>query len=122
MIAWTGRIAAAVRSAVKASARTVTVWRERRRPPIAVVIVDEEPGRPAPRTLHVLMRAGEPAVGWLVCPCGCGDVISLRLSGQRSPRWYLRRAAGPATLVPSVWRKAGCYSHFILRDGRVHWC
>lgn len=122
MIAWAMRIAAAFRSAAVGRIRAFADWRERRRPPIAVAMVDEEPARPAPRMLHVSMRAGEPAVGWLVCPCGCGDVISLRLSGRRSPRWHLRRADGPATLVPSIWRKGGCRSHFILRDGRVHWC
>lgn len=122
MIALLNRAALLLSTIFRARRRAVGAWRERRRPRILVRIVDEEPARPVPRTLHVSMRVGRPAVGWLACPCGCGDTISLRLAGNRSPRWELRRPSGPATLVPSVWRKAACRSHFILRDGRVHWC
>jgi hypothetical protein len=25
-------------------------------------------------------------------------------------------------LYPSVWRKGGCRSHFIMRKGRIRWC
>lgn len=96
--------------------------RQRLSRPIAVQIVDEEPAVAKPRRLYVSMRAGRPAVGWLRCPCGCGDVISLRLAGERSPRWSVATLSGPANLEPSVWRKSRCRSHFILRRGRIHWC
>ena len=112
----------ALRATIVGRLASLRVWRERRRPPITVSIVDDEPARPAPRLLYVSLRGGEPAVGWLACPCGCRDVITLRLAGQRSPQWRLLQTTGPATLHPSVWRKAGCRSHFILRDGRVQWC
>lgn len=57
------------------------------------------------------------------CPCGCGSVVTLSLQSAHRPSWRLRysRASRP-TLLPSVWRDAGCLSHFWIEDGRVYWC
>jgi hypothetical protein len=58
-----------------------------------------------------------------LCPCGCGDVITLSLQTAHHPRWqeYPSKDSRP-TLRPSVWRDVGCFSHFILQDGRIYWC
>lgn len=57
------------------------------------------------------------------CPCGCDEVISLAMKPPHKPRWSLEvgRESKP-TLFPSVWRNAGCMSHFWVRNGRVEWC
>jgi uncharacterized protein DUF6527 len=57
------------------------------------------------------------------CPCGCGEKIALSLVTQRRPSWrvftdWLKRP----TVEPSVWQRAGCYSHFWIRKGAVQWC
>ena len=54
--------------------------------------------------------------------CGCGDLIQLSLLQKDSPHWRFRGdACGLFSLKPSVWRTAGCCSHFFLRDGLVLW-
>jgi Family of unknown function (DUF6527) len=57
------------------------------------------------------------------CPCGCGDKIALSLATDRRPSWkvVLDRLRRP-TVTPSVWQKAGCYSHFWIKKGAVDWC
>lgn len=62
---------------------------------------------------------------WLAilrCPCGCGSDIQLAMSASARPRWQFKGLLGAPTLVPSVWRKGGCRSHFFLRAGMVLWC
>jgi hypothetical protein len=57
------------------------------------------------------------------CPCGCGDKISLSLATNRRPAWsVVVDWKGRPTVTPSVWQKAGCFSHFWITDGRVNWC
>src|SRR5689334_16211576 len=66
---------------------------------------------------------GDPMQPWaaaFLCPCGCGDQITLSLIGSDHPSWraYLSDD-GEITLKPSVWRNKGCRSHFFVRFGRV---
>jgi hypothetical protein len=57
------------------------------------------------------------------CPCGCGQTIELMLIREVRPRWDLTiDDRGRPSLRPSVWRLAGCRSHFYLKHGRVQWC
>jgi hypothetical protein len=72
----------------------------------------------------VIVRSGE-HTKWACfrCPCGCGDKIALSLVTERRPSWrvftdWLKRP----TVEPSVWQRAGCYSHFWIRKGAVQWC
>ena len=60
----------------------------------------------------------------LLCPCQCGEVIQLNLVTGTRPLWTfeLEPHTRTITLRPSVWRTAGCRSHFFLRSGRVQWC
>ncbi|WP_419192496.1 DUF6527 family protein [Engelhardtia mirabilis] len=58
----------------------------------------------------------------MLCPCGCGEEIQLNTVGGH-PRWSVEvEIDGTVTLAPSVWRKAGCESHFFLRSGAIQWC
>lgn len=75
----------------------------------------------------IVYLIGDPGNEWaasFVCPCGCGEIITLNLLRQAGrPTWRVQIGLGDvATLVPSVWRKVGCKSHFIIRDGETIWC
>lgn len=82
--------------------------------------VTEIPSRLRP---HLLYAIGYPP--WsaaLQCPCGCGAIIQLSLLQDDSPRWVLTiDEEETPTLFPSVWRRAGCHSHFLLKKGKVIW-
>jgi hypothetical protein len=72
----------------------------------------------------VVVRSGD-FLKWACfrCPCGCGEKISLSLAANRRPSWRVSTDwFGRPTVAPSVWQRAGCYSHFWIRNGRVDWC
>ena len=81
---------------------------------------DELPTNFRPRRIYLL---GDPA--WrvaFVCPCGCGEIVELCLLENVKPRWRATTdATGLVTLHPSVWKKGGCHSHYVIRDGRIRW-
>jgi hypothetical protein len=97
----------------------------RTRPPplYRVERVEDLPDAPKANLLYI---AGEGEHIWaaaLLCPCGCGEPIQLNLLKAASPRWTVHQdAAGIPSLRPSVWRRKGCRSHFILRHGKIVWC
>lgn len=75
------------------------------------------------RVLYVVEEDGFEEFAALLCPCRCGEILYLNLLADERPRWkLLRNPSGTATLMPSVWRRKGCMSHFWLRDGHVTWC
>lgn len=73
----------------------------------------------------VIYLVGDRPTPWsaaLLCPCGCGALIQLSLLPNDRPCWRAQRHFdGTISLYPSVWRNKGCYSHFIVRNGRVLW-
>jgi len=87
------------------------------------VRVEDLPDQPDSFVVYI---AGEGPNVWaagLVCPCGCKEIIELNLMTQVRPRWRVtEHKNGTVSLEPSVWRRSGCRSHFILRDGLIHWC
>ena len=89
---------------------------------LKTVRVEEAPEVLNSRTVYLL---GEGEHIWsitLLCPCGCGEQIQLSAVGGR-PKWSVDiDGNGSVTLAPSVWRKVGCRSHFLLRGGVVQWC
>jgi hypothetical protein len=73
--------------------------------------------------LYCVVVSGRLKWSLFICPCGCGNVVTLSLQSLHSPSWALTETeSGRPTLHPSVWRDKGCLSHFWIRDGRVFWC
>jgi hypothetical protein len=91
-------------------------------PTYRVVHLSDDPDELRPETIYAIGENGHLWHVVLVCPCGCGATIALNALSDDSPRWRLRESADGPTLYPSVWRTAGCRSHFILRRGNVVWC
>lgn len=90
--------------------------------PYAVLHVEEEPDELDPRTLYAV---GENGYLWhvtMVCPCGCRETIALNALPDDVPCWTLHESPEGPTLKPSVWRTAGCRSHFLLQRGQIVWC
>ncbi len=102
-------------------------WLENRKKPRIIFYrfehVDEFPDSLNP---HKLYLAGENGYFWaaaMLCPCGCGDVIELNLLKKARPCWSVNEHPdGLVSLMPSVWRREGCHSHFFLRRGQIEWC
>jgi len=89
-----------------------------------MVVVEAAPELDAipPAVVHIVAAGGKNRWAMFLCPCGCGEVITLSLQAVHSPHWKLlpSRADLPS-LHPSIWRKQGCLSHFWIREGKVHW-
>jgi hypothetical protein len=84
--------------------------------------IEDFPDALAPLTVYVIGEHGHQWYAAMQCPCGCGDTLQLSLHRDANPRWTLRRRwDGAATLSPSIWRRAGCRSHFFLHASRVRW-
>jgi Family of unknown function (DUF6527) len=84
--------------------------------------VDDLPDGLERRTVYLVGDGGQPWSASMMCPCGCGANIALSLLEDDSPSWQATISAeSKITLHPSVWRIKGCRSHFVLRNGRVHW-
>lgn len=103
------------------------VWRQflrdRFRPAIKARMTSERPTNAKPNRLYLTVQHGQPAFGFMVCPCGCGETLHLRFFGDRRPRWSVSiDNSGRVSVEPSIWRKTGCGSHFHLRRGLIHWC
>lgn len=68
-------------------------------------------------TLVVVQPSDRPKSVKFLCPCGCGEVLSINVMRGAGKAWRivfdLRRGL---SLYPSVWLDVGCESHFILRD------
>ena len=92
------------------------------RPGYATEVVDDFPVELEPNRVYLV---GGPVLPWsaaLQCPCGCGAAIQLSLVRHDTPSWRPRRHFwGSVSLYPSIWRKAGCRSHFFVRRGRIVW-
>lgn len=59
----------------------------------------------------------------MLCPDGCGDILTINLDPRAGKAWRLRRTVKDGlTLYPSVWRDDGCGAHFILWRDCILWC
>src|SRR5687768_14360554 len=69
----------------------------------------------------VLVKPGDkPKSLKFVCPCGCGQVVSINLMPQAAKAWRISSEPSRGlSLWPSVWLDIGCRSHFILRRNRA---
>ena len=70
----------------------------------------------------VLIERGRPRSIVMLCPCGCGDELTVNLDSRAGPAWSIYQGAKGLTLYPSVRRESGCGSHFIVWGSRVYWC
>lgn len=91
--------------------------------PYSVQYVEDPVDLPKKKVLYIIGVPDEPWQVELACPCGCKDKIVLPVNNATEPRWKIRVVnEGTPTLSPSIWRSAGCKSHFFLRQGRIQWC
>ena len=69
----------------------------------------------------VLVMPGEkPKSLKFLCPCGCGETISINLVPATGKAWRITYEPNSGlSLWPSVWLDIGCQSHFILRRNKA---
>lgn len=70
----------------------------------------------------VLVRRGVDRSLTMACPDGCGETLTVNLDSRSGPAWRLYRDEEVVSLFPSVWRKTGCRSHFIVWRSHIYWC
>lgn len=91
--------------------------------PYKTVMVEELPDKLAPKILYVAGENGHVWFAAMICPCGCGETLQMGLLKDTRPSWVVETdVQGRPSLSPSVWRKVGCRSHFLLKCGRINWC
>jgi Family of unknown function (DUF6527) len=70
----------------------------------------------------VLVRRGVDRSVAIQCPDGCGEKLTINLDPRTGPAWRSFQTGEMLTLFPSVWRRTGCLSHFIVWCSRIYWC
>lgn len=91
--------------------------------PFRAAAVDDVPALLAPGVVYLVGEGGHLWCAALRCPCGCGATIQLGMLREARPCWSATvHADGTVSLTPSVWRRVGCRSHFVLERGRIRWC
>lgn len=101
----------------------IGLFRPRERPQVSLSFVEAEPDLLESLHVYVVGTRQHPWKGMMKCPCDCGDVIELNMSPPGPPLWQIKSLEGQVvTLHPSIWRTAGCRSHFWIKYGRIVWC
>jgi len=96
--------AVALRFLPLAMARDQTEAKRQLKPGVLVLVVPNK----RPKSLKFL------------CPCGCGEVVSVNLTPGNEKAWRLDYDPKLGlSLWPSVWLISGCCSHFILRHNQA---
>lgn len=94
-----------------------------RRRPYEICCIPEQPDKLSERIIYLIGEGGHLWFAVMLCPCGCGETLHMSLLVDGRPRWELtEHFDGTISLVPSIWRKTGCRSHFWLRHGQIRWC
>jgi hypothetical protein len=70
----------------------------------------------------VVVHRGVARSAVILCPCGCGEEITINLDRRTGSAWKLYQRGEIFTLFPSVWKESGCASHFIAWNNRILWC
>ena len=90
--------------------------------PLIVSRVEDAPDVVNQGIIYLIGDAPKPWAASFLCPCGCGETISLSLISTDQPSWRAKISKnGLISLSPSVWRTRGCRSHFFILEGRVVW-
>ena len=98
-------------------------WIPGRRERWQPIWVEHEPEQIRSRYVYLIEENGAVWQTIMVCPCGCNATIQLCCLPDTRPRWeYEIHEDGTISLHPSVWRKTGCRSHYIVRRGNIVWC
>lgn len=93
-----------------------------KRPRYVVRYVDDVPEGPESGYVYLVGEGSHLWFAVLRCPCGCGDAVQVPLVKGRGPQWTATAdARGAVTLRPSIWRRVGCHSHFIVQGGQILW-
>ena len=80
---------------------------------------EDMPDQLLPEIVYII---GENKFYWsliFICTCGCDDNIQLNLLKNVRPRWRFSIRKNLITISPSVRKKTGCKSHFIIRRSKV---
>ena len=73
-----------------------------------------------PGVLVLVMPGEKPKSLKFLCPCGCGNTVSINLMPASGKAWRLGIEPGfGLSLWPSVWLDVGCCSHFFLRRNKA---
>jgi uncharacterized protein DUF6527 len=73
-----------------------------------------------PGVLVLVMPGERPKSLKFLCPCGCGDTVSINLMRESGKAWRIEYEPNLGlSLWPSVWLDVGCCSHFILRRNKA---
>lgn len=75
----------------------------------------------APGDCALVVR-GIPRTIVMVCPDGCGEILTVNLDQRAGKAWRKYDRNGKLTIYPSVWRDTGCRAHFIIWNDRIFWC
>jgi hypothetical protein len=70
----------------------------------------------------VLVLRGVLRSAVMLCPDGCGEIITVNLDPRTAKAWRFYRRHNKISVFPSVWRDTGCKSHFILWNDVIVWC
>lgn len=91
-------------------------------PSLKVVRCEEISGDVREGTLYILGQDSQFWFAVMACPCNCGGTLQVSLLPDAEPRWTLTdHKDGTVSLHPSLWRRDGCRSHFIVRRSRIEW-
>ncbi|MFV0599911.1 MAG: DUF6527 family protein [Bacteroidales bacterium] len=84
------------------------------------VYIDDVPEIYLPKTFNIVGTSNF----WLItfiCPCGCNEIVNLNLLKDSYPQWYYTIKKKKINIYPSVKRKQGCKSHFIIRKNKIEY-
>ncbi|WP_369074967.1 DUF6527 family protein [Chryseosolibacter histidini] len=88
----------------------------------AIVKTDNFPQKVKRNVIYIIQDGDVPDTVIFKCPCGCTSDIYLNLLKDTRPNWNFHlNKKGKITIVPSIWRKVGCQSHFFVRKSKVCW-
>jgi hypothetical protein len=86
------------------------------------ISVAEIPSKLDESKIYIIGNKGQYWLALMKCPCGCGDTLHMNLLPSHRPCWkFVIDKNNTVSFKPSLWRKAGCQSHFFIQNGEVVW-